>query len=118
MAAPPEPDEPDDTTSHQTPDELDDTRRTDTLGESESEMLDPSPSSHPGSAPLQFGIGGRITVWDPIHRHLEIGARTFWVTPGVSVDRLAVGGLVTVIGHVDHPDTSGARWIVTHLTRA
>ena len=80
-------------------------------------MLGPSPFSHPGSAPLQFGIGGLITAWDPIHRHLEIGARIFWVEPGVSVERLAAGVRVTVTGHVEHPNTPGARWIVTRLTR-
>lgn len=79
-------------------------------------MSTPRPAS-PGSEPLQFGINGLITVWDPIHRHLEIGARTFWVEPGVSVDRLAAGVRVTVTGHVAHPDTPGARWIVTQLTR-
>ena len=80
-------------------------------------MLCPSPSSHPGSAPLQFGIGGLITAWDPIHRQLEIGARTFWVAPGVKVDRLAEGVSVTVTGHVEHSNASGSRWIVTRLTR-
>jgi hypothetical protein len=73
----------------------------------------PSPSSslrHP------FAFAGRIIVWDPIHRHLEIGTRTFRVAPGVSVARLAAGIEITVAGYVERPADSSARWIVTQLT--
>ena len=80
-------------------------------------MSEPPPSSPPGSAPLQFAVSDHITTWDPILRRLEIGTRTVWVAPGVSVDRLAAGIRVTLTGHVEHPNTPDARWIVTQLTR-
>lgn len=79
-------------------------------------MSTTTPPSPPDPELLQFAFGGRITVWDPIDRHLEIGTRTFWVAPGVSVARLAAGVMVTVTGHVERPSDAGARWIVTELT--
>jgi hypothetical protein len=75
----------------------------------------PSP---PDPELLQFGFGGRITAWDPINRRLEIGTRTFFVAPGVVVDRLAAGVKVTLTGYVEHPGAVGARWIVTLVTVA
>ena len=52
--------------------------------------------------PLQFAFGGRITVWDPIDRHLEIGTRTFWGGTG------RVGGPPGRGGHGDRHGARGA----------
>ena len=76
--------------------------------------------THPPSASsgqrLPFAFAGQVTVWDPIHRHLEIGPLTCRIVPGVSVDRLATGVRVTVMGYVERPVDSRARWIVTQFT--
>jgi hypothetical protein len=66
---------------------------------------------------LPFGFMGFVTLWDPIHRHLEIGTRHFSVAPDVAVGRLVAGVEVTVTGYVDRPATESARWIVTQLAR-
>jgi hypothetical protein len=47
---------------------------------------------------------------------LRIGERHCWVAPGVSVWGVSPGVEVLVVGHVEHPADSGARWIVTQLT--
>ena len=73
----------------------------------------PTPPSTPDSAPLPFGFAGKVTVWDPIHRYLEIGPRSFRVAPGVAVAGLRVGVFIIVTGYVDRPADDGARWIVT-----
>ena len=74
------------------------------------------PSFPPHSEALPFGFAGPVTVWDPIHRHLEIGTRTFRVAPDVAVAGLAAGVIVIVTGYVDRPAGEGARWIVTEIT--
>ena len=78
-------------------------------------MPTPTPPSTPDSAPLPFGFAGQVTAWDPIDRRLDIGPRSFWVAPSVDVTRLAPGTQVTLTGHVDRPDSSAARWTVTHI---
>jgi hypothetical protein len=75
-----------------------------------------TPSSPQGPERLQFSFAGRISVWDPIDRCLEIGTRHFWVVPGVSVTGVVRGAEVTVTGHVERSGDAGARWIVTNLT--
>jgi hypothetical protein len=73
------------------------------------------PTSSPDTGPLQFSIGGQVTAWDPIDRRLDIGPRSFWVAPSADVTRLAPGVRVSLTGHVDRPDSSAARWTVTHV---
>ncbi len=79
-------------------------------------------TTHPSSASsgqrLPFAFRGQISVWDPIHRHLEFGLLTCQVAQGVSVDRLAVGVQVTVEGYVERSFDSPARWVVTQLMPA
>jgi hypothetical protein len=70
----------------------------------------PSPTS---PEPLRFSITGTIATWEPFDRWLRIGARNFWVAPGLSVADLKPGAMITVQGHQD--DLS-ARWVVTMLT--
>jgi hypothetical protein len=70
----------------------------------------PSPSV---SESLRFSITGPIVTWEPFGRWLRIGARNFWVAPGVAVAGLAPGALVTAIGY---QEDLTARWIVTTLT--
>ena len=70
----------------------------------------PAPTS---PEPLRFSITGTIATWEPFDRWLRIGARNFWVAPGLSVADLKPGAMVTVQGHQD--DLS-ARWVVTTLT--
>jgi len=36
-----------------------------------------NPAADSAQLLLPFAFTGRVTVWDPIHRHLEIGARAF-----------------------------------------
>jgi hypothetical protein len=64
---------------------------------------------------LPFACAGHITVWDPIHRHLELGPRAFGLAPNVSVTGVATGVHVTVAGYVERPIDSASRWIVTQL---
>ena len=76
------------------------------------------PSSTSSGQRLPFAFRGQVSVWDPIHRHLEFGRLTCQVAPGVSVDRLAAGVQVTVEGYVERPFDSPARWVVTQLMPA
>ncbi len=71
----------------------------------------------PGSEPLlrSFAFAGNITVWEPIHRHLEIGPRAFGLAPGVPVTGLAAGVHVTIAGYVERLADSASRSIVTRL---
>jgi hypothetical protein len=79
-------------------------------------------TTHPSSASsgqrLPFAFRGQISVWDPIHRHLEFGLLTCQVAQDVSVARLAVGVQVTVEGYVERSFDSPARWVVTQLMPA
>ena len=78
-------------------------------------MTTPFPSP---TAPklLPFSSTGAIASWDPIGRSLRIGERHCWVAPDVSVWGVSLGVEVLVVGYVEHPADSGARWIVTQLT--
>jgi hypothetical protein len=64
---------------------------------------------------LPFAFAGNVTVWEPLHRHLEIGPRAFGLAPSVPVTGLAAGVHVTIGGYVERPADSGSRWIVTQL---
>ena len=64
---------------------------------------------------LPFAFDGDVTVWEPIHRHLEIGPRAFGLAPAVPVTGLATGVHVTIAGYVERPPDSVSRWIVTRL---
>jgi hypothetical protein len=76
------------------------------------------PTSDSAGVRRPFTFAGDITVWDPIHRHLEIGRRTFRVASGVTVTGLTAGVHVTITGYVERSaaPASLARWIVTQLT--
>ena len=65
------------------------------------------------SNPLRFLITGSIAAWDPVRRRLKIDGRRLWVAPAVEVVGIAIGALVTAIGHQE--DVT-ARWIATQLT--
>ena len=69
------------------------------------------------SEPLlrSFAFAGHVTVWEPIHRHLEVGPRAFGLAPGVPVAGLAAGVHVTLAGYVERVDDSVSRSIVTRL---
>ena len=69
------------------------------------------------SEPLlrSFAFAGHVTVWEPIHRHLEVGPRAFGLAPGVPVAGLAVGVHVTLAGYVERVADSVSRSIVTRL---
>jgi hypothetical protein len=62
-----------------------------------------------------FAFAGHVTVWEPLHRHLEIGPRAFGLAPGVAVTGLAAGVHVTLAGYVERLADSAARSIVTRL---
>jgi hypothetical protein len=62
-----------------------------------------------------FAFAGHVTVWDSMHRHLEIGSRGFGVARTASVAGLAPGVHVTVTGYVERPPDSVSRWVVTRL---
>jgi hypothetical protein len=75
------------------------------------------PAADSGSARLRlpFALAGDVTVWEPIHRHLEIGPRDFVLAPGVRVTGLAPGVHVTLAGYVKRLADSTSRSIVTRL---
>jgi hypothetical protein len=75
------------------------------------------PAADSRSEPLlrSFAFAGNVTVWEPIHRHLEIGHRPFGLAPGVLVTGLATGVHVTVAGYVERLADSESRSIVTRL---
>lgn len=75
------------------------------------------PTADSRSEPLlrSFAFAGHVTVWEPIHRHLEVGPRAFGLAPGVPVAGLAAGVHVTVAGYVERVDESVSRSIVTRL---
>ena len=75
------------------------------------------PTADSRSEPLlrSFAFAGHVTVWEPIHRHLEVGPRAFGLAPGVPVAGLAVGVHVTLAGYVERVDESVSRSIVTRL---
>ena len=75
------------------------------------------PAADSESAPrlLPFALTGQVTVWEPIHRHLEIGLRAFGLAPGVTVTGLAAGVHVTLAGYLERVDDSVSRSIVTRL---
>ena len=64
---------------------------------------------------LPFAFAGDVTVWEPIHRHLEIGPRAFGLAPAVPVTGLATGVHVTLAGYVERRADPASRWIVTQL---
>jgi hypothetical protein len=74
-------------------------------------------ADRPESEPLlrSFAFAGDVTVWEPIHRHLEIGPRALGLAPGVSITGLAAGVHVTLAGYVERPTDAPSRWIVTRL---
>ena len=75
------------------------------------------PTADSRSEPLlrSFAFAGHVTVWEPIHRHLEVGPRAFGLAPGVPVAGLAAGVHVTLAGYVERVDDSVSRSIVTRL---
>jgi hypothetical protein len=75
------------------------------------------PAADSGSEPLllAFHFTGNVTVWEPIHRHLEIGPRAFGLAPRVPVTGLAAGVHVTIAGYVERLADSASRSIVTRL---
>ena len=75
------------------------------------------PTADSRSEPLlrSFAFAGHVTVWEPIHRHLEVGPRAFGLAPGVPVAGLAAGVHVTLAGYVERVDESVSRSIVTRL---
>jgi|KBSSwiStaDraftv2_1062776.scaffolds.fasta_scaffold2738264_2 hypothetical protein len=68
-----------------------------------------------GRLMLPFALAGHVTAWEPIHRHLEIGARAFGLAPGVPATGLAAGVHVTIAGYVERLAESASRSIVTRL---
>ena len=62
-----------------------------------------------------FAFAGHVTVWEPIHRHLEIGPRAFGLAPGVPVTGLTAGVQVTLAGYVERLADSASRSVVTRL---
>ena len=83
-------------------------------------MLPPTahrPTADSRSEPLlrSFAFAGHVTVWEPIHRHLEVGPRAFGLAPGVPVSGLAAGVHVTLAGYVEQRADSTSRSIVTRL---
>jgi len=75
------------------------------------------PTADSRSEPLlrSFAFAGHVTVWEPIHRHLEVGPRAFGLAPGVPVAGLAAGVHVTLAGYVERVDESVSRSIGTRL---
>ena len=75
------------------------------------------PATEFRSEPLlrSFAFAGNVTVWEPLHRHLEIGPRAFGLAPGVPATGLAAGVHVTVAGYVEQLADSAPRSIVTRL---
>jgi len=75
------------------------------------------PTADSRSEPLlrSFAFAGHVTVWEPIHRHLEVGPRAFGLAPGVPVAGLVAGVHVTLAGYVERVDESVSRSIVTRL---
>jgi hypothetical protein len=74
-----------------------------------------SPAADSAQLLLPFAFTGQVTVWDPIHRVLEIGPRAFGLAPGVPVTGLAAGVQVTLAGYVERLADAAARSIVTRL---
>ena len=75
------------------------------------------PATDSKSEPLlrSFAFAGHVTVWEPIHRHLEIGPRAFGLAPGVPVTGLTAGVQVTLAGYVERVADSASRSVVTRL---
>ena len=75
------------------------------------------PTADSRSEPLlrSFAFAGHVTVWEPTHRHLEVGPRAFELAPGVPVAGLASGVHVTLAGYVERVTDSVSRSIVTRL---
>jgi hypothetical protein len=75
------------------------------------------PTADSRSEPLlhSFAFAGRVTVWEPIPRHLEIGAHAFGLAPGVPVTGLAAGVHVTLAGYVERLADTASRSVVTRL---
>ena len=79
-------------------------------------MAKPSAADSRSERPLRsFAFAGNVTVWEPTHRYLEIGARPFGLAVGVPVTGLAAGVHVTVGGYVERPADSASRSIVTRF---
>jgi hypothetical protein len=64
---------------------------------------------------LPFALAGDVTVWEPLHRHLEIGPRAFELAPSVPVTGLAASVHVTLGGYVERLADSASRSVVTRL---